>query len=95
MLNPGTPLADTRTMGRPQMISLVLAAFLAVGTGSCALPSDRFPAEPTSDLEFEEYLDELNDEAERQMEEMMRENEDFLSQFDSESDSLPVTGLGG
>ena len=69
----------------------MLIAIVAISAGCGGRPKPIPQQPPLSD----EQLTELNREAERMMEEMLRESEEFLDQFEVEDDSLPMTGLGG
>jgi hypothetical protein len=71
-----------------------LIAVVVLGiAAACAHPADREPF-PPQDEEFEHYVENLTREAERQMEEMLRENEEFLSQF-TEEEPLRLAPVGG
>jgi hypothetical protein len=70
-------------------IALVLAALIAA---ACSVPTENLPPQNS---EFEEQLLQINREAERRMEEMIRENEEILDQFGVDEDPLRVTGFGG
>ena len=71
---------------------------VVAGLGMAAACS--FPAEPEhpfspAEEDFTEYVADLDEDAERRMEEMMRDNQELLEEFGYEDDSLPLTGLGG
>ena len=72
-----------------------LIAALSVGVllalPACAEPAERDRVPVTFDQEF---ADELNRQAEQQMEDVLQQQEDFLDQFEDD-DSLPLTGIGG
>jgi len=71
----------------------MIAALLIV-TGACAFPAEPEPF-PPQDEDFSEIIADLNEEAERRMDEMMRENEELFEQFSTDDDSLRLTGIGG
>ena len=77
---------------RTRIRRIVLVAAAVGAVGACSVPSENFPPQNS---EFEEQLVHLNREAERRMEEMLRENEEMLDQFGAVDEPLPVTGFGG
>ena len=85
--------ADNRLV-RPSRIARLLIALAFAALTACSFPAEPRPV-PEPNPEIEDYLEELNRDAERRMEEMMRENEELFDQFGTEDDSLTLTGIGG
>jgi hypothetical protein len=78
------------TNTRIVMASVVVAASLVAA--ACAEPVEPFSRQGR---EIEQQLIEVDREAERRMDQMIRDNEKLLEEFDGGDDSLPMTGLGG
>ena len=80
-------------MGTRRIIAWALACAV-MAPGACSLPSDRLPTVPPQDTELEEEIAEMTADVERQMDEMMRENQELIDQLTGERDSLSYTGVG-
>jgi hypothetical protein len=74
---------------------LVIVAALVTACSAATACSERVEPFPRQGQEIEEQLIEVNRESERRMDQMIRDNEKLLEQFDGGDDSLPMTGLGG
>ena len=89
--NSGVAVADHLEMKSRIVIVVVFGVSSLVATG-CAEPVEPFLRQGR---EIEQQLIEVDREAERRMDQMIRDNEKLLEEFDGGDKSLPMTGLGG
>ncbi len=78
---------------RLRRIRAGLVAATVCLAAACSLPAEPKPFPPQNE-DLELRVDEVTREAERQMEEMMRENQELLDQLGGEDEPLRLTPLG-